>query len=82
MARNLANMPPAEKYPSRLAEQVQVAATDAGIAVQVWMRPESARNDSEGFSLSRRGRKTRRRLSFSNIAAAENCPRWPSWARV
>ena len=36
IARNLANLPPAEKYPSRLAEQVQVAATDAGLAVDVW----------------------------------------------
>ena len=36
LARDLANTPPAEKYPTRLAEQIRIAATDAGIAVQVW----------------------------------------------
>ncbi|MGC8642339.1 MAG: leucyl aminopeptidase [Isosphaeraceae bacterium] len=36
LARDLANTPPAEKYPSRLAEQIRLAASDAGIAVQVW----------------------------------------------
>jgi leucyl aminopeptidase len=36
LARDLANTPPAEKYPTRLAEVIRVAASDAGLAVQVW----------------------------------------------
>lgn len=36
LARDLANTPPADKIPSRLAEQIRLVAADAGIAVQVW----------------------------------------------
>ena len=36
LARDLANTPPAEKYPSRLAEQIRLVASDAGIESQVW----------------------------------------------
>ncbi|MGZ3356719.1 MAG: M17 family peptidase N-terminal domain-containing protein, partial [Isosphaeraceae bacterium] len=36
LARDLANTPPSEKCPSRLAEQVRTVASDAGIAVQIW----------------------------------------------
>jgi leucyl aminopeptidase len=36
LARDLANTPPSEKPPSRLAEQVRTIASDAGIAVHVW----------------------------------------------
>src|SRR5208337_3188028 len=36
LARDLANTPPSEKCPSRLAEQVRTVASDAGIAVQMW----------------------------------------------
>jgi leucyl aminopeptidase len=36
LARDLANTPPAEKTPMRLAEQVQLVAHDAGIEFQLW----------------------------------------------
>ena len=36
LARDLANTPPSDKCPSRLAEQVRTVASDAGIAVQIW----------------------------------------------
>jgi leucyl aminopeptidase len=36
LARHLVNTPPAEKCPTRLAEQVRISATDAGMSVQVW----------------------------------------------
>jgi leucyl aminopeptidase len=36
VARDLANTPPAEKCPARLAEQIRTLASDAGISVQVW----------------------------------------------
>ena len=36
LARDLANTPPSEKCPARLAEQIRTMASDAGLAVQVW----------------------------------------------
>ena len=36
LARDLANTPPSEKLPARLAEQIRTVASDAGIGVQVW----------------------------------------------
>ena len=36
LARELANTPPSEKCPARLAEQIRTMASDAGLAVQVW----------------------------------------------
>jgi leucyl aminopeptidase len=36
LARDLANTPPAEKPPIKLAERIQLVATDAGIAVETW----------------------------------------------
>ncbi len=36
LARDLANTPPSDKCPGRLAEQIRTVASDAGIAVQVW----------------------------------------------
>ncbi|MBX6316390.1 MAG: leucyl aminopeptidase, partial [Isosphaeraceae bacterium] len=36
LARELANLPPAEKPPARLAERVRAAATAAGLGVEVW----------------------------------------------
>ena len=36
VARDLANTPPAEKCPARLAEQIRTLASDAGISVQIW----------------------------------------------
>jgi leucyl aminopeptidase len=36
VARDLANTPPAEKFPARLAEQIRTMASDAGISVQIW----------------------------------------------
>jgi leucyl aminopeptidase len=36
VARDLANTPPAEKCPARLAEQIRTLASDAGIFVQIW----------------------------------------------
>jgi leucyl aminopeptidase len=36
LARDLANTPPAEKTPARLAEWIKTVAADAGIGVQVW----------------------------------------------
>jgi leucyl aminopeptidase len=36
LARDLANTPPSEKSPARLADQIRTAASDAGIGVQIW----------------------------------------------
>jgi leucyl aminopeptidase len=36
LARDLANTPPAEKSPSRLAERIRIVAEDAGLSVDVW----------------------------------------------
>lgn len=36
LARDLANTPPAEKPPIKLAERIQLVAADAGIAVEIW----------------------------------------------
>ncbi len=36
LARDLANTPPAEKSPARLADRIRLVAEDAGLAVEVW----------------------------------------------
>jgi leucyl aminopeptidase len=36
LARDLANTPPAEKTPTKLADRIRMVAEDAGIAVDVW----------------------------------------------
>jgi leucyl aminopeptidase len=36
LARDLANTPPAEKSPARLAEQIRTVASDAGISAHIW----------------------------------------------
>jgi leucyl aminopeptidase len=46
LARDLANTPPAEKFPAALAARIRTAASDAGIAVQVW---DEARIRQERF---------------------------------
>lgn len=46
LARDLANTPPSEKPPARLAERAREIAADAGIGVEVWDR---ARIEAERF---------------------------------
>ncbi len=36
LARDLANTPPAEKSPSRLADRIRAAAEEAGLSVEIW----------------------------------------------
>ncbi len=46
LARDLANTPPAEKPPIKLAERIQLLATDAGIVVESW---DETRIEKERF---------------------------------
>ncbi len=46
LARDLANTPPAEKPPTKLAERIQLVSTDAGIVVETW---NEHRIDQERF---------------------------------
>jgi leucyl aminopeptidase len=46
LARDLANTPPSEKAPERLAEQIQTVAEEAGITVRIW---DEARIRQERF---------------------------------
>jgi leucyl aminopeptidase len=46
LARDLANTPPAEKSPAKLAERIRLVAEDAGLSVEVW---EAERIERERF---------------------------------
>jgi leucyl aminopeptidase len=46
LARDLANTPPAEKSPARLAERIRIVAEDAGLSVEIW---DAGRIEQERF---------------------------------
>jgi leucyl aminopeptidase len=46
LARDLANTPPAEKSPAKLADRIRLVAEDAGVAVEIW---DAARIERERF---------------------------------
>jgi leucyl aminopeptidase len=49
LARDLANTPPTEKSPAKLAERIRLVAEDAGLAVDVWDAERIARERMGGL---------------------------------